>query len=241
MRISACGRSDIGLRRSNNEDAWLADTESGLFLVADGMGGAAAGEVASGLFARTAARVVVSGPHRSEALAVACLRRVFTEARQAILRHVAHHPAHAAMGCTAELLLLHRSGFVLGHVGDSRTYLLRGGRLRLLTRDHTLVQQEMDQGIVSPAEARHRLMRNVLLRAVTANGPANEDIIRGQCMAADLFLLCSDGFSDMVDDARILELLVRPAPLAEKAARCIDAARRAGGGDNITVVLVAVE
>ncbi len=240
IRTSACARSDIGLRRSSNEDACLADSDAGCFLVADGMGGAAAGEVASGLFVRTAADLIYSDPSRSEDLAVAQVKNVFSTANEAILRHVEQNPAHAGMGCTAELLLLHTGGFVLGHIGDSRTYRLRGGSLRLLTHDHSLVQQQVDQGIISADEARHHRMRNVILRAVGTREELAVDIIRGPVLAADLFLLCTDGFSDMVDDGKIRDILRRREPLPDKVNYCIEEAKGGGGLDNITVVLVEV-
>lgn len=237
---SACAKTDIGLRRRANEDAYLVDNETGYFLVADGMGGAAAGEVASRLFSRTAAELFFANPLRLENEALALIKNVFFTANAAILQHVENNPSHAGMGCTAELFALHATGFVLGHIGDSRTYRLRHGRLKQLTRDHSLVQQQIEQGVISSEEARKHRMRNVILRAVGVKEELAVDIIKGQLLAGDLFLLCTDGFSDMVTDEAIHEILAARASLSEKVARCIEQAKAGGGLDNITVALVEI-
>ncbi len=238
--ITAWAETDIGLRRRSNEDACRVDAGRGFFLVADGMGGAAAGEIASNLFAATAAELLPPVPPRTEAQARALVKKVFAAANEAILRHVAAHPDHAGMGCTAELLLLHPDGFVLGHIGDSRTYRFRQGRLQQLTRDHSLIQQQLDEGIISADEARSSRLRNVILRAVGVRSELAVDIISGPLLGGDLFLLCTDGFSDMVDEETMIAILAGARPLSDKVSRCIAAARAAGGPDNITVALVEV-
>ncbi len=240
VQTSACAETDIGLRRSSNEDTCLVDTEKGLFLVADGMGGAAAGEVASRLFASTAAGMFQVDPFRSQQQALALVKSVFSTANAAIRHHVTENPNHAGMGCTAELLALHGNGFVLGHIGDSRTYRLRRGRLKQLTRDHSLVQQQLDQGVISAEEARKHRMRNVILRAVGVQEELAVDLIKGPLLSRDLFLLCTDGFSDMVPEETVFAILAGRATLEEKASRCIRAAKDGGGLDNITVALVEI-
>jgi protein phosphatase len=144
------------------------------------------------------------------------------------------------MGCTAELLALHTSGFVLGHIGDSRTYRLRQTILTQLTVDHSLVQQQVDQGLISQEQARNHPMKNVILRAVGINDQLAVDIIQGQVLSGDLFLLCTDGLSDMIDDHQIQAVLSLEENLTDKAARLVDLANAAGGRDNITVALVEV-
>ncbi len=144
------------------------------------------------------------------------------------------------MGCTAELLALHSSGFVLGHIGDSRTYRLRQTILTQLTVDHSLVQQQIDQGLINQEQARNHPMKNVILRAVGINDQLAVDIIQGQVVSGDLFLLCTDGLSDMIDDHQIQAILSLEASLTDKAARLVDLANVAGGRDNITVALVEV-
>jgi protein phosphatase len=129
---------------------------------------------------------------------------------------------------------------VLGHVGDSRTYLFRNGQLRQLTRDHSFLQDQIDQGLMTPAEVRNHALRHVILRAVGTEETLSVDLIRGKTLAGDLFLLCSDGLSDMVDNPLIQESLFASLRLAEKVERLIQLAKSAGGYDNVTVILCEV-
>jgi serine/threonine protein phosphatase PrpC len=141
------------------------------------------------------------------------------------------------MGCTAELVGFFNEGFVLGHMGDSRTYRFRNGQLKQLTQDHSLVQDQIDHGLITPAEARNHPLRNVILRAVGVKKSAALDLIRGKAFPGDLFLLCSDGLTDMVDDTLIQETLSSSIVLPEKVENLVELAKSAGGYDNITVVL----
>ena len=144
------------------------------------------------------------------------------------------------MGTTAELLAFAEGGFVLGHLGDSRTYRLRDRVLRQLTADHSLVQEQLRQGLITPAQARTHSMRNVILRAVGMGDELALDLIRGPLLSGDLFLLCSDGLTDMVEDQAILAVLTQTDDLQVKAQRLVELAHMSGGRDNITVVLVEV-
>lgn len=241
IRLSAYGLTDTGLHRASNEDSWLVRCEAGCFLVADGMGGAAAGEVASRIFLHIAEQMDGPPDERSREQAVAQLKESFIAANTAIRKHIAEYPEHTGMGCTAELLLTYDGGFALGHIGDSRAYRLRMGYLARLTKDHSLVQEQVDQGLISKEEARTHRLRNVISRAVGVHENLEIDIIQGGLQAGDLFLLCSDGLSDMVSDDELCNILLCPVGLADKAARCIEQANAGGGRDNITVVLVLVE
>lgn len=234
------GKTDPGLRRSNNEDAFLLAPEVGLHLLADGMGGAAAGELASQIFAETAHELLSHTPLATEEERLQLIQQAFEQANGRILDHVATQPEHHGMGCTAELLILWNSKFVLGHVGDSRTYLYRRGQLKQLTRDHSLVQDQVDQGIITPEEARTHRLRHVILRAVGTTETLAVDFLRGNTFAGDLFLLCSDGLTDMVDDILIERILALPDALPQKVEKLIEAAKAAGGHDNITVILSEV-
>jgi serine/threonine protein phosphatase PrpC len=238
--ILSFGKSDTGLKRSNNEDTLILRPEIGLFAVADGMGGAAAGEVASQIFAETVSRVFgekerVSGQETHD-----LVQEVFRQANEKILNHVKENSQHKGMGCTAELLAFNQDHYVLGHVGDSRTYLFRRGELKQLTLDHSLVQDQVDQGLITAEEARKHSLRNVILRAVGVNEFLAVDLIRGKGVPGDLLLLCSDGLSDMVDDPSIANVLSHPVGVAQKVERLIELAKSAGGHDNITVVLCEV-
>ncbi len=145
------------------------------------------------------------------------------------------------MGCTAELFILHNNRFVLGHVGDSRTYRLSDGRLTQLTKDHTLVQIQEEQGLISKEQAKTHSMRNVILRVVGNSKGVEVDMIQGTAVPGDIFLLCSDGLSGMLDDEQIQEILAFEGPLPLKATMLIDQANHAGGKDNITVALIEVK
>ncbi|NNF99285.1 MAG: Stp1/IreP family PP2C-type Ser/Thr phosphatase [Desulfobacteraceae bacterium] len=240
IKIEIAGNTDIGLVRHKNEDTFVIDTEEQFCLVADGMGGAAAGELASRFFGEATAEVFTGMVNRSEEIIVQKVQAAFKEANEKILRHIEEKPEHKGMGCTAELLALADDGFVIGHMGDSRTYRVRHRRMRQLTKDHSLVQEQVDQGIISREEAKVHTMRNIILRAVGVKEDLALDILRGQVEDGDLFLLCSDGLSDMVDEIQLETILVEDISLERKANKLIDAAKKAGGKDNITAVLLKI-
>ena len=237
---SVSGASDVGLKRANNEDAFLVRSEIGLCAVADGMGGAAAGEVASAIFVRAADEIFGWRAPDSADAAAALVQEVFRLANERMVAHVAGRPDHRGMGCTAELLVCSGDRYVIGHVGDSRTYLFREGELRQVTKDHSLVQQQVDRGLILPAEARRHPLKNVVLRALGADLELSLDLIRGKASTGDLFLLCSDGLTDMLEDQEIRDTLLARRGLQEVGARLIEAANSAGGKDNVTVALCLV-
>lgn len=238
--IKYVGKSDVGLVRSNNEDALLINEELGIAAVADGMGGAAAGELASSLFVKAVLDVISVKSPPSQENASHLSRQAVQLANRRIIAHTVENPADRGMGCTGELLVFFDHGFSLAHVGDSRTYLLRKQELKLLTRDHSFVQELISRGEMTVAEARAHPMRHVILRSVGQDGELEVDIIEGDIVPGDLFLLCSDGLTDMLDDSSIGEILRMPLRLNEKAQKLVDAAKNAGGRDNITVALCEV-
>jgi len=242
LKIACCGKSDVGMKRTNNEDAFLVEVDLGLTGLADGMGGAAAGEIASHFFTDAAIEVfsdlTVNTGNKSDALDP--IGRSFDLANRRILSHVEENPAHRGMGCTAELLALNKRSYYLGHVGDSRTYLFRAKELRQLTRDHSFVQDLVDKGVITPEEARTHRMRHVIMRAVGTGESLAVDLMKGEVEPGDLFLLCSDGLTDMVEDDVIRQILSMPMELSRRAGELIEAAKSAGGFDNITVVLSEV-
>lgn len=240
LEIHGHGKSDPGLKRGNNEDAYLIRPELSLFTIADGMGGAAAGEVASQIFIDTALEVFSSPPHRSRDERLESVQEAFRLANERILKYGETHPHHQGLGCTAELITFTDETYVLGHVGDSRTYLLRRGELKRLTRDHSYIQEQIDQGLLRPEEAKHHSLRHVILRAVGIEEALALDLVRGRIFPGDLFLLCSDGLTDMVEDGHIQNLLLSSLRLDQKVEGLIELANTAGGKDNITVVLCEV-
>jgi len=237
LKISFYGCSDTGLKRTNNEDAFLAEADFGICVLADGMGGAAAGEIASQIFIQTAMDVFTSVVTHSDRDALDLIQESYERANQRILQHVEEYPQHKGMGCTGEMLVFNDGHYAMGHVGDSRIYLYRNGNLQQLTRDHSLVQDLIDQGAITPAQARTHLLRHVIMRAVGTKDSVSVQLETGDVVAGDVFLVCSDGLTDMIDDAAIDGILALPLNLADKVGRLIEAAKLEGGKDNITVVL----
>jgi protein phosphatase len=241
VELLSASATHLGLVRTNNEDAYLAMPEAGLFALSDGMGGAAAGEVASRYFVETVPQIFPGGVAASEEANVALVQKVFKYSNKRIIEHTVKHPDDEGMGCTGDLLVVHEKSYVIGHVGDSRVYLLRDEHLRQLTRDHSLVQGLVEEGLLTPEEARHHPRKNIILRAVGIDPLVAPDILKGEAFNHDIFLLCSDGLTDMVDDCAIRDTLVSKKALDHKAESLIEAALAAGGKDNVTVVLCEVE
>jgi protein phosphatase len=239
-QMSLFGMSDPGLKRSNNEDAFIALPEIGLCVVADGMGGASAGELASRIFAETASEVFSGSEPQFEQEVVDVVQKAFQLANERILNHTKENPEHKGMGCTAEILTFYNENIILGHVGDSRTYVFRKDALKQLTKDHSLVQDQIDQGLINRSEARRHPLRHVILRVVGVQESLAVDIVRGKAMSGDLFLLSSDGLTDMVDDTSIQEALSSSLSLSQKGEKLVALANAAGGYDNITVTLCEI-
>lgn len=240
-KVVCYGYSDIGLKRSNNEDAFIINPDLGFFALADGMGGMAAGEVASQTFAKTVSEVFSKNKNQSERDILELVQKAFRLANERVFGLAENNPHNHGMGCTAELIAFDYQKFVLGHVGDSRTYFLRHGQLKQITHDHSLVQGHIDQGIITKYEAKESSKRNIILRAVGTNETLSVDLIRGDVLPGDCFLLCSDGLTDMVEDSDIKNTLISSSDnLSKKVRNLIDLAKAAGGKDNITVVLCEI-
>ncbi|MDB4951291.1 MAG: protein phosphatase domain protein [Gemmatimonadetes bacterium] len=244
LRWQAVGLSDVGRVRQGNEDSFLVDAARGVFLVADGMGGHAAGEVASAMAAATVGGALahaVDGGSTGKALD-AVLVDSFRSAHLAIEARSADDPETRGMGTTLTACAVSAAGEArMGHVGDSRAYLLRGGVLTQVTRDHTWVQREVDAGRLSPRGARTHRLAHIITRALGADSPDAPDLLAFPVAPGDVLLLATDGLSGPLDDDAIARILASPAPLGERAAALIAAANAAGGPDNITAVLVLIE
>lgn len=239
-KIEFVGKTDVGQIRKNNEDTYMINPNGRYCLVADGMGGAAAGEMASQIFALTTAELFEAAQPVSEQELVDQVQTAFLQANDRILDHAARYPEHQGMGCTAELLAFTNAGFVIGHMGDSRTYRLRRGTFKQLTKDHSLVQDQLDQGLITEEQARNHRMRNIILRAVGVRPSPALDTLRGPIFQGDLFLLCSDGLTDLIEDKQIIQTLKISSSLEQKAETLVEMANGAGGKDNITVVLAEI-
>jgi serine/threonine protein phosphatase PrpC len=227
--------TDPGRVRRRNEDAFVC--EPPLFAVADGMGGAQAGEIASRLAAGAFREY-----HEADALsAEARLRSIIQEANRRIYARAVSDPHASGMGTTVTAALVSGSEVVVGHVGDSRCYLLRDGTLEQLTDDHSLVADLVRSGRLTPQEAEVHPQRSVITRALGTDAAVAVDSFAVEARPGDVFLLCSDGLTSMVDEDTVLRA-VREQPTLEQAARAlVEAANDAGGEDNITVVLFALD
>ena len=226
--------TDVGRQRQSNEDAYLE--REPLFAVADGMGGARAGEVA----ARMAVEAFDDSPEpgaRPEEL----LRGVATEANRRIYEMAQGDSEHAGMGTTLTAALVEGREVAVGHVGDSRLYRLRDGRLERLTEDHSLVEELVRQGRLTPEEAETHPQRSIITRALGPEPSVEVETFTDVARAGDVYLICSDGLSGMVAEDEMAAILERSGTLDEAAKRLVEEANRAGGRDNITVILFRFE
>jgi PPM family protein phosphatase len=241
VRWQAAGASHVGRVRQGNEDAFLVDEARGVFLVADGMGGHAAGEVASAIASETVAEALakaVDAGADADGIEKA-LATSFRQAHLAIGRRSARDPQTQGMGTTCTACAVLPDGtFRIGHVGDSRAYLLRDGTLAQLTRDHTWVQREVDAGRLTPRQARTHRLSHIITRALGVDEVEQPELFPGILLPGDLMILATDGLTGMVDDAGLARILTADVPLAETAEALIAAANAAGGADNVTTVLI---
>ena len=253
MRVSWAAASDTGLRRSTNEDNHCARPDLGLFLVADGMGGHVAGEVAS----RVAVDTIESFIDQTKATSpddtwpfpfdtalttdANRLTAAFRLANRTIATKMATAQSLRGMATTASAVLMQENSVILAHVGDSRIYLLRDGGLKRLTADHSWVEEQVRAGALTPDAARQHPWRNVVTRALSGGNDPAVDLGECSLQPADRLLLCSDGLFAVTSDDQISELLGRAAPLAEICDGLIQAANDAGGPDNITTLVLQVD
>lgn len=242
------GASDPGKTRDNNEDAYAAVPDLGFAVVADGMGGHQAGEVASAMaidvITRSLAERLPSASSRRTkgARVTDIVRRAVEMANSAVNEAANSNPQQAGMGSTVVVTAFHGDRVCIAHVGDSRIYRLRAGLLQQLTEDHSLVQDLVRRGFLSPEEARVSPHKNVVTRALGVSAGVQVEIRDERVQDGDLFLLCSDGLHDMLaDDAIAATLRANMNDISVLASRLIDAANNAGGEDNVTVVLVRVQ
>ena len=238
-----CALTDTGRVRSNNEDAVAIHEAVQLVLLADGMGGYSAGEVASGMAVNVIGSELAQWLEEApEDVSLGEVRRALQtcvdNANQAIFGASLANPQYMGMGTTLVVGVLRGARLILGHVGDSRCYRLRGSELRQITRDHSWLQEQIDLGLLTPAQAAVSGLGNLVTRALGVDATVNPEINEFAVQPQDLFILCSDGLSDMVDDDKLAELARLPIGLAEKAERMVAMANAMGGRDNISVLLV---
>lgn len=230
--ILSAFRTDVGKVRANNQDAPIVSEKLRLYGVADGMGGHKGGEVAS-----TSARDDLLRELEGKTPSVAALSGAIEEVNRQIYHQQEHDDALTGMGTTLSVLWMSDNFVYIGHVGDSRVYLLRDGEFKQMTLDHSLVEQLVREGVLTEEEAQNHPMRNIITRAIGTDESVEVDVVVEERRKGDLWLACSDGLHGMVDDRQMRDALRQYAP--EKAADVLlKAALDAGGRDNVTLVIV---
>ena len=241
MHITAAGRTDVGVIRSGNEDSYRMVPDRGIFVVADGMGGHAAGEVASEMAVGIVADELRSLRGLSDEQVAERMRSSIRTANGAIFQRTLTEHDKRGMGTTVTALTLFETRFLIGQVGDSRAYLLRDARLSQLTKDHSYVQEQVDAGYLTPEQARTHPYSNVITRCVGANSDVMPDIYVGSVKPRDVFLLASDGLTGMLEDYQLAELLSPDRMPQDEVDTLIAEANRHGGLDNITAIIVRID
>jgi len=228
--------------RSGNEDNFFAEADErrGLFVVADGMGGHAAGEVASEMAVQIVSRYLLALEHVRDATADEKMSQSLIDANRAIYERMLAEVDKQGMGTTASVLVLAENQYLIGQVGDSRIYLLRDGGLVQVTKDHSYVQEQVDAGLLTPEQARYHPYSNVITRCVGANETVDVDLYRGAVLPGDVFLVASDGLTGMVDDRRLQQILLARSSPGRIVDALIAEANGRGGLDNITAIVVQV-
>jgi protein phosphatase len=249
--LEVASATDPGMVRSHNEDSVAADVANGLFVLADGMGGYNAGEVASGM----ATTVIITEmqqalgraqPHdvdqkTHKQLAARMVHEQVLKANTSIYQAAQSQPQYAGMGTTLVTCLFYDNRVLVAHLGDSRLYLSREGQFRQVTRDHSLLQEQIDSGLISPEQAKHAQHKNLVTRALGIDPSVEPEIREYSVRPGDIYLLCSDGLCDMVEDEDInMAVQAFSANLNMAASHLVQMANDNGGRDNVSVILVRV-
>lgn len=246
MNYEICTHTDQGLARDNNEDAVSFDAASRLCILADGMGGYNAGEIASGMavaFIKSEMGRWLSqvGKHANGNEVRRALEICVGNANHSIFNAANANPPYAGMGTTLVVGVFQQDRLILGHIGDSRCYRWRGGELIQITKDHSLLQEQLDAGLITPEQALTSAHKNLVTRALGVEDTVLLEVHEHRVESGDLYLLCSDGLSDMVSDTVIAGIVAGVEVLGQKARQLIAAANEGGGRDNISVLLARAE
>jgi protein phosphatase len=249
--LEIASSTDPGMVRSHNEDSVAADAANGLVVLADGMGGYNAGEVASGM----ATTVIITEmqqslqkvqPHEIDAktnqqVAARLVREQVMKANTSIYQAAQSQPQYAGMGTTLVVCLFYDNKVLVAHLGDSRLYLLRDGKFKQVTRDHSLLQEQIDSGLITAEQAKNAQHKNLVTKALGIDPSVEPEIHEYPAQAGDIYLLCSDGLCDMVDDEDIgMAVQTFGNNLKMAASHLVQMANDNGGRDNVSVILVRV-
>ncbi len=239
LSLKSWAQSDIGRKRTNNEDSLFSNTDLGLFMVADGMGGHRGGEKASKLAIETSAETYIK--HLANGLRPEdALKNAVQDATKAVFQNSQLDPELKGMGTTLSSLLICLDQAYISHIGDSRIYRLRDGNLVRLTTDHSLVNEQVEAGIMTEEQARTSTLRNIITRAIGHDQNARADHLSVEIKPDDMFLLCTDGLNNMLNDDKIKEIIIKQEP-KKSIHTLISEANLRGGDDNITVILVSLK
>jgi PPM family protein phosphatase len=241
VRFTCAARTDTGIVRSGNEDNYLMLSDRGVFIVADGMGGHAAGEVASEMAVRIISRELGSLRGLSDEQAGERMRTAIINANSAIFERTLTEHDKRGMGTTTTALILLPRRYLIGQVGDSRAYLLRNGHFLQVTKDHSYVQEQVDLGLLTQEQARVHPYSNVITRCIGANADVVPDVYFGGLRVGDVLLLASDGLTGMLEDEQLHAILGGEGGPQLWVDRMISEANRRGGLDNITAIVIRIE
>jgi len=250
LKALSAGLTDVGRKRGHNEDSFLIDEELQLYVVADGMGGHAGGGTASRIAVETidqqmwGARRAQDNPFAvdsplQESPLPDFLRVAVERACAAIFKAAQDDSQLAGMGTTVISLCVRGEHALFAHVGDSRAYLVRGDVIQQVSEDHSLVNEQIKAGMITPEEAKHSRYKNIITRSVGFEEEVQVDVMGVVAQPGDFFVLCSDGLANLVEEHEILEM-VKAFPLADAPKKLIDLANERGGDDNITVIVVTM-
>lgn len=242
MNYTFCAQTDPGRVRKNNEDSVVIDESIQLCVLADGMGGYNAGEIASGMAttlikSELAQWLSEATPHANTSDLKRVIQICVANANRSILNAATANPQYAGMGTTLVLGVFQGDRLLVGHIGDSRCYRWRDTELLQITKDHSWLQEQIDAGVLTRAQAVTAPHKNLVTRALGVENMATLEITEYQVEVGDIYLMCSDGLSDMVENAVIAKILQQETPLAQKAVKLVALANTNGGRDNISVLL----
>lgn len=248
MQLVSFGLSDVGRKRSRNEDSFLVDDKLQLYIVADGMGGHSGGEHASRLAVTTMQEVIESMNTDPEATVISGVNSEETEygdrlkyaievASQKIFDQALYDPELKGMGTTITAMMVDSDRAYIANVGDSRVYLLRDGEIRQVTTDHSLVTEQMQAGLISPGDAKKHRLKNIITRSVGYQEEVEIDLTTIDLKPTDRIILCSDGLTNMLDDEKITQQVMGHKDLEKSCKELIRLANENGGEDNITAII----
>ncbi|CAM4503915.1 Stp1/IreP family PP2C-type Ser/Thr phosphatase [Corallococcus exiguus] len=251
-KVISAGLTDVGRKRNHNEDSFLIDDELQLYVVADGMGGHAGGGTASRIAVETIDKELrraregrenpfVSVPNLQDSPIPEALRGAVEKACQAIYLTAQDDARLSGMGTTVISLVVRDEHAFFAHVGDSRAYLIRGDLIQQISEDHSLVNEQIKAGMITPEEAKHSRYKNIITRSVGFEEEVQVDVMGLVSEPGDVFLLCSDGLANMLEDREIHDAVARHANLDEVPKHLIDLANDRGGDDNISVIVVRMQ